>query len=251
LLFNTAYIIICINLFGFSLLSEKILYKSIGLKFSYPLEKEKVAAIQGMDFEIPEKSFVTISGPSGSGKSTLLNLLGLIEPVQEGKLFLLGQEIGRMSEKEKNRVRRYQVGFIFQQFHLFPILTAEENIQYFLTRQTLPKQEVAARTKEALELVGLWEHRKKRPSELSGGQKQRVAIARALAKQPEVIIGDEPTASLDQKNGKGVMEILKEFVERGKTVILTTHDSMVQSFGDMNLHLVDGRIEGGGNVVLA
>lgn len=151
-----------------------------------------------------------------------------------------------MGEKAKNRVRKFQIGFIFQQFHLFPVLSAEENVKYFLTRQKLSKAEVKERTEEALRAVGLWEHRKKKPSELSGGQKQRVAIARAIAKRPEVIIGDEPTASLDQKTGREIMEILVRFAkEKNSTVILTTHDPMVQSYSDQNFHLVDGRLQGG------
>ena len=222
---------------------EHHLYRAEELIFSYSLGKEKIEAIRGLSLNIPTSSLVTISGPSGSGKSTLLNILGFIEPVQNGKVFFHDEDISQMSEERKNHIRKFQIGFIFQQFHLIPVLTAEENVKYFLTRQKLPQDEINLRTEESLTAVGLWDHRKKRPSELSGGQKQRVAIARAIAKCPDVIIGDEPTASLDQKNGNEEMEILATLVQTGKsTVIITTHDAMVQSFATQNFHIQDGRL---------
>src|SRR5579872_3578824 len=200
------------------------LYRVEELSFSYSLGKQKVEAIRGLSLEIPESSLVAISGPSGSGKSTLLNILGLIEPVQEGKVLFQNEDIRQISEKRKNHLRKFEIGFIFQQFHLIPVLTAEENVRYFLNRQKLPKAEIEGRIADSLHAVGLWEHRNKRPSELSGGQKQRVAIARAVAKSPSVIIGDEPTASLDQKTGSEIMELLSGLVVSRKTsVILTTH----------------------------
>lgn len=231
---------------------DSILYKIEHLVFSYYLGKQQVEAVRGVSLTIPNASLVTISGPSGSGKSTLLNILGLIEPVQGGKLYFQGENLSQIGEKRKNQIRKFEIGFIFQQFHLFPVLNAEENVKYFLTRQKLSKKEVNERTEEALRAVGLWEHRKKKPSELSGGQKQRVAIARAIAKRPKVIIGDEPTASLDQKTGREIMDILVRFVKEEKgTVILTTHDQMVQSYSDQNFHLVDGLLEGDEDVVLS
>lgn len=218
------------------------LYQVEDLAFSYSLGSQRVEALRGLNITIPASSLVTISGPSGSGKSTLLNILGLIEPVQEGRLLFRGEDMGWMGEKRKNQIRKFQVGFIFQQFHLIPVLSAEENVKYFLACQKLPKEEMKERVEASLEAVGLWEHRMKKPSELSGGQKQRVAIARAIAKHPCVIIGDEPTASLDQKTGHEIMELLAGLVETRKTsVILTTHDAMVQSFSKQNIHIQDGR----------
>lgn len=225
------------------------LYKINDLIFSYHLGGEKIEAISGLSLEIPTSSLVTISGPSGSGKSTLLNILGLIESPQEGMVLFQNENLHQMSETRKNKIRKYQIGFIFQQFHLFPILNAEENVKYFLTRQRISKKEIDQRSEEALRAVGLWEHRKKRPSELSGGQKQRVAIARAIAKRPHVIIADEPTASLDQRTGREIMKILADFAKGGCTVILTTHDPMVQTFADQKFHLVDGKLDGGEDVV--
>lgn len=222
---------------------ECFLYRVEELIFSYSLGKQKIEAIRDLSLNIPASALVTISGPSGSGKSTLLNILGLIEPVQNGKVFFQNEDIGQMSEKRKNQIRKFQIGFIFQQFHLIPVLTAEENVRYFLSSQKLSQNEIKERTEESLAAVGLWGHRMKKPSELSGGQKQRVAIARAIAKRPRVIIGDEPTASLDQKTGHEIMEILARLVEEKKSsVILTTHDAMVQSFATQNFHIQDGRL---------
>ena len=225
---------------------KNFIYEVEDVGFSYLLGKQKIEALSSLSLKIPRETLVTFSGPSGSGKSTLLNVLGFIEPVQEGRVVFLDEDLGSMSEKRKNEIRKFHIGFIFQQFHLIPVLTAEENIRYFLTRQNLPKAEIRERTEDVLHAVGLWEHRTKKPSQLSGGQKQRVAIARAVAKQPKVIIGDEPTASLDQKTGGGIMELLAEMVEtRNTSIVLTTHDPMVQKFSKMNFHLQDGRLAGG------
>ncbi len=222
---------------------ENILYKIENLIFRYDLGKEKVEAIRNLTFDIPAHSFITLSGPSGSGKSTLLNLLGLIEPIQRGRILFLGKNLDHLKESEKNEIRKHKIGFIFQQFHLIPVLTVEENVAYFLIRQGINRREVRERVKEAIEAVGLWDHRKKKPSQLSGGQKQRVAIARAIAKKPEVIIGDEPTASLDQKTGHEIIEILVKMVMSYKTsIILTTHDPMVQTYSQQNFHLQDGQL---------
>lgn len=161
--------------------------------------------------------------------------------MQDGQLHFADKEVYAMSERQKNQIRKFEIGFIFQQFHLIPVFTAEENVAHFLTRQHLTKDEIAKRTRSSLESVGLWEHRHKKPSELSGGQRQRVAIARAIAKKPSVIIGDEPTASLDQESGKGIMNIFQKLVrEQQVSIILTTHDPMVQAFASANFHINDG-----------
>lgn len=217
------------------------LFELSNISFSYRLGKLLTQAIKDISLKIPSKSLTTFSGPSGSGKSTLLNILGLIEPVQEGKVLFKGEDVSSITEKQKNRIRKFDIGFIFQQFHLIPVLTAEENVTYFLQKQGLQKDEISSRTEETLKAVGLWEHRKKKPSELSGGQRQRVAIARAVAKRPAVIIADEPTASLDQKNGKEIMTLFEELVEEKQlSIILTTHDPMVMEFSKLNFHIQDG-----------
>ncbi len=209
------------------------------LHFSYFLGKEKIEALRGLTLSIRKGVMTAVSGPSGSGKSTLLNILGLIEPALEGQVFFLGRNLALLKEKEKNHLRKHKFGFIFQQFHLIPVLTAEENVAYFLSSQGLPSQEVRSRTKKALEAVGLWPQRGQKPFELSGGQKQRVAIARAIAKRPDLIIADEPTASLDRKTAQEIMEILASC---SQTVILTTHDPMVEAYAQDRIRLADGRL---------
>ncbi|MBS0607073.1 MAG: ABC transporter ATP-binding protein [Parachlamydiales bacterium] len=222
---------------------KSALYSIQNVNFTYQLGSQKVQALQSLSLEIPNHSLITFSGPSGSGKSTLLNLMGLIEPVQDGEILFQNEKFSEMSKKRKNEIRKFKIGFIFQQFHLVPVLTAEENVEYFLKRQKLSHDEVQKRTRDSLEAVGLWKHRNKKPSELSGGQKQRVAIARAIAKRPEVIIGDEPTASLDQQTGKEIMSIFTEMIEKQNvTIILTTHDPMIKSYSHLDFHIQDGQL---------
>lgn len=217
------------------------LYQLEDIAFQYTIGQYKIDAVRNISMEIPRQSLVTFSGPSGSGKSTLLNLLGLIEPIQKGEMWFQNQPISKMSQSQLNEIRKYKIGFIFQQFHLIPVFTAEENVSYFLERQGLTGEQVKSRVRDSLEAVSLWDHRFKRPSQMSGGQKQRVAIARALAKHPEVIIGDEPTASLDQKTGREIMDIFDQLVKHKQvSIILTTHDKMIQSYADENFHIQDG-----------
>jgi putative ABC transport system ATP-binding protein len=219
------------------------LYQIRNLDFSYPLGKVLVHALRDVSFDIPASRVVCFSGPSGAGKTTLLNILGLIEPIQKGSVIFNQQDLKELSENEKNHLRRYHVGFIFQQFHLLPVLTAEENVEYFLARQGLPRDERLRLTKEALESVGLWEHRFKKTLEMSGGQRQRVAIARAIAKRPNVIIADEPTASLDQKTGREIMEILVQLSQKkGVSVVIASHDLMVHSYAEYHYQVLDGQV---------
>jgi len=223
--------------------SDVSLYEVRDVRFSYKLGDLRAPALNGVTLEIARGEFVCLSGPSGSGKTTLLNLLGLIEPVQAGSVAFSGTNVQSLSERARNRIRRYQIGFVFQTFQLFPVLRADENVEYFLTRQQLSREIRRERVREALDVVGILEHRHKRPSEMSGGQRQRVAVARALAKHPDVIIADEPTANLDQATGRGVMEVFSRLnVERGVTLLMSSHDPMVQGFAQRRIQLVDGRI---------
>jgi ABC-type lipoprotein export system ATPase subunit len=220
-----------------------VLYTGKGIAFDYRLGTQNVRALAGVDIDLERGGFYCLAGPSGSGKSTLLNLLGLIDEPQAGCLLFDGTDLAEISEREKNRIRRFCIGFVFQSFNLFPVLRAGENVEYFLHRQGIPGGERRRRVTETLKAVGLWEHRHKRPAEMSGGQRQRVAIARALAKRPEVIIGDEPTASLDQETGKGIVDTLATVAgEFGVTVILASHDPMVLARARQVITLRDGRI---------
>ena len=219
------------------------IYEASDIEFEYTLGSERVPALRGVSVSVPPGAFVCLMGPSGSGKTTLLNLFGLIEQMQKGRLTLLGEDVSRMAESAKNRARRFRIGFVFQTFQLIPVLRADENVDYFLARQGLPAKERKARVEESLAAVGLWEHRMKKPLEMSGGQRQRVAIARALAKKPEVIIADEPTASVDQKTGRELMETLSRIhAERKVAIVVSSHDPMVQSFVPGRIVLTDGKI---------
>lgn len=213
------------------------------LSFSYDLGRQRILALHGVSLAINKAEFVCFTGPSGSGKSTLLNIFGLIEPVQGGEVLFEGRNLAQLSERERNALRRYKLGFIFQSFHLIEVLTAEENVSFFLARQGVPREERQARVEQALRAVGLWDFRQQRPGELSGGQRQRVAVARALAKRPDVVIADEPTASLDQDNGRQIMQLLRHMSEeRGVTVLVSSHDPMVQSFATRQYRLMDGKL---------
>jgi ABC-type lipoprotein export system ATPase subunit len=220
------------------------MYKVRDVNFAYSMGKLNCQALSSVSSDISRGEFVCLAGPSGSGKSTLLALLGLIEPIQQGSITFDGKELGQLHEAERNRIRRFEIGFVFQNFHLLQVLNAEENVQYFLSRQGLAADVRKERTRWALDAVGLWEHRRKKPLEMSGGQRQRVAIARALAKEPKVIIADEPTASLDSSTGKEIVLLMQRLCkERQTTIVTATHDPMVLGFAERQIRLVDGRID--------
>jgi ABC-type lipoprotein export system ATPase subunit len=226
---------------------SKFLYELRDVSFDYQLGKEKVHALQGFSLDIPSCEFVSLTGPSGSGKSTLLNILGLVEPLQSGTFLFAGRNAVSLSEAEKNKIRRFEIGFIFQSFHLLEVLSAEENVTYFLARQGVPLKQRTERAREALLSVGLIEHAKKKPLEMSGGQRQRVAVARALAKDPKVILADEPTANLDSRTGRELLELLRRLVdERNVSIVMSSHEPMVQEYCSFKVSLVDGRLESAG-----
>lgn len=219
------------------------LYQANNLSFSYALGTQAVPALREVNLTIERGEFLLLTGPSGSGKSTLLSLLGLIEPVQNGDLQFAGESLRRLTERRKNQIRRFQLGFIFQSFHLMEALRADENVEYFLARQRLPHAERRRRVDAALSSVGLSEFKAKRPGQLSGGQRQRVAIARAVAKKPAVIIADEPTANLDQATGRDILTLLRDLAAKeGATVIMASHDLMAEAFATRKLQLCDGHL---------
>ncbi len=219
-----------------------LIYSGENLKFEYQLGQQKVEALRGANFSVREGEVHLLLGPSGSGKSTLLNLLGLIEPLQGGTLLFQGQDIRGLSESQKNELRRYKIGFIFQSFLLFEVLTAWENVEYFLVQQGIAPKERKLRVEHALKVVGLGDQMYKRPPEMSGGQRQRVAIARALAKKPSVIIADEPTASLDQKTSRDVLSVLKSLSEEGVTILMSSHDPLAEEYCSVETRIMDGMI---------
>ena len=211
----------------------------------YRLGDQLVHALQDVSMTIDEGVFLAIAGPSGSGKSTLLNLIGCIDTPTRGKIFLDGHERSGYSSSQLARVRARMIGFIFQTFNLFPVLSAEENVEYPLLQF---KELDAARRRERvarfLRVVELERYAKHRPNELSGGQRQRVAIARALATKPKIILADEPTANLDHKTGEGILELMKRINRTSRTTfVFSTHDRKVIAKADRLIRIEDGRID--------
>ncbi|WP_436903214.1 ABC transporter ATP-binding protein [Halovenus halobia] len=200
---------------------------------------ETVTALADVDLPIYGGEFLAIVGPSGSGKSTMLNLLGLLDAPTEGVVRLGDRDVTDLSESELTDARRESIGFVFQDFHLLPTLTAVENV-------TLPTAftsgRYADRAVDLLGRVGLGDRLDHTPDQLSGGQKQRVAIARALINQPEVLLADEPTGNLDRDTGVKILEEVRRICERGVAVVAVTHDELVTEYADRTVRLVDGRL---------
>ena len=216
-----------------------MLIKAKGLSKIYGSGENQVVALDKADLTIAPGDFISIIGPSGSGKSTLLHLLSGLDHPTSGSLTYDGQEIYTLPDKELSAFRRRQMGFIFQQFNLLPVLTARENILMPLLLDK--KQPDEGYLNQLAELLGLRERLNHLPHELSGGQQQRVAIARALIARPEVIFADEPTGNLDSKSGGEVMELLKGIRERmGKTLVIITHDNRIAAAADRQLTIMDG-----------
>jgi putative ABC transport system ATP-binding protein len=195
---------------------------------------------------------VILTGPSGSGKTTLLTLMGGLRSAQEGSLTILGQELRNADDATLVEVRK-SIGYIFQAHNLLDALTATQNVQMSLLQEPRPPRDVARQTaREVLNAVGLGERLNHYPSQLSGGQKQRVAIARALAAKPKIILADEPTASLDKKSGRDVVDMMQHLArERGCAVVLVTHDNRILDIADRIVHLEDGRLKGFQDAVIA
>jgi len=215
--------------------------KTQGLTREYALGGETIKALRGVDLMIHRNEFVAIMGPSGSGKSTLMHLCAGLDQATSGQAFVAGTELNQLSDGQLTRLRRDQVGFIFQAFNLVPTMTALENI-------TLP-MDIAGRKPDqqwldtVIDTVGLRDRLKSRPSQLSGGQQQRVAAARALASKPAIVFADEPTGNLDSRAGAEVLGFLRESVDRfDQTVVMVTHDPGAASYADRVLFLADGRI---------
>ena len=216
-----------------------MLIQAKGLSKIYGSGENQVVALDKANLTIAPGDFISIIGPSGSGKSTLLHLLSGLDHPTSGSLTYDGQEIYTLSDKELSAFRRRQMGFIFQQFNLLPVLTARENILMPLLLDK--KQPDEGYLDQLAELLGLRERLDHLPHELSGGQQQRVAIARALIAQPEVIFADEPTGNLDSRSGGEVMELLKGIRERmGKTLVIITHDNRIAAAADRKLTIMDG-----------
>ena len=216
---------------------EKIVVKN--LVKEYGTDNNKVIANDNISFEIDEGEFVVILGPSGAGKSTLLNIIGGMDSATSGSINVFGKEIVGLNEKELTKYRREDIGFVFQFYNLIPNLTVLENVELAgqIVKQSKPAEDI-------LKQVGL-EHRMNNfSSQISGGEQQRVAIARAIAKNPQLLLCDEPTGALDYKTGKNILNILKEYCKNEKrTVIIITHNSSIAQAADKVIEIYDAKVK--------
>jgi putative ABC transport system ATP-binding protein len=207
---------------------------------TYPMGKRELKVLQGVNLNVDKGEMLAIMGPSGSGKSTLLNMIGLLDRPTSGSYVLDGKEVSRLNGGELSKVRGQKIGFIFQSFNLLPYLYALDNVEL--------GQKYAGRinlqlAKEALAKVGLSDRIKHRPNEMSGGEQQRVAVARALAKNPPIILADEPTGNLDSKSSKEIMGILSGLhQEQNITLVMITHDPNIARYCQRIVHIEDGQI---------
>ncbi|NLY31021.1 MAG: ABC transporter ATP-binding protein [Firmicutes bacterium] len=215
-----------------------------GVTKIYQQGKIEVPALRGIDLTVEAGEFTTIFGPSGSGKTTLLNLIGCLDKPTAGTLMFDGRELSEIDKKGLAKIRRENIGFIFQSYNLIPVLTAYENVEFAIRLlNRYDKRELRDRVMNMLSAVGLGGLENRKPNELSGGQKQRVAIARALVKEPKLVLADEPTANLDSKTSEEVLEIMvKMNKELGTTFIFSTHDPRVMEYAARLVEIRDGLI---------
>ena len=210
----------------------------------YNLNGLTVEAIRGLDFSVGGQEFVALAGPSGSGKTTLLNIIGGLDNPSSGTIHVAGEDLTAMNAAELSRLRLHKIGFVFQAYNLIPVLTALENVEYVLLMQGVEKSERLRRSRTILEEVGLEKEMHRFPREMSGGQQQRVAVARAIVSEPAIILADEPTANLDQKTGKSLLDLMHQLNRKKNiTFLFSTHDPMVMERADRLIQLADGRIE--------
>ena len=216
--------------------------KAIGLKKYYVTDSYVVHALDGVTFSVEDGEFLAIVGTSGSGKTTLLNLLGGLDVPTEGKISIRGHDIGSLTRKEQTIFRRRNIGFVFQNYSLMPVLNVYDNVALPVTFDKgshVDREHI----RELLNELGLWEKRKRYPSELSGGQQQRVAIARALANKPALLLADEPTGNLDSKTAVEVIGLLKASSQKyHQTVLMVTHNEALAQTCDRIIRIEDGRL---------
>ncbi len=199
-------------------------------------------ALSGVSLNIKEGEFVAIMGPSGCGKSTLLNIVGLLDNPTQGKLTFDGEEVARLSDRQRTIFRRGRVGFVFQSFNLVEELTVFENVELPMLYLKLSTSERKQRVNEVLTRLKIAHRAKHFPKQLSGGQQQRVAIARAVATNPKLILADEPTGNLDSKHGEEVMELLTELNRSGSTIVMVTHSERDSAYAHRVINLFDGKV---------
>lgn len=213
------------------------------IRRSFPLgNRETIEVLKGIDFNVPEGKLTIMKGRSGSGKTTLLNILSLLDEPTSGELVIAGQRMNGLSTSKREKIRRYDMGFVFQSVSLVPIMNAYENVD-FAMKLAEYNGDRDRRIKEVLSVVGLDKRMLHMPSQMSGGEQQRVAIARAVAHKPKIIFADEPTGALDTQSGLAVISLFKRLIEKeGITIVMTTHDPNMMAFGDAVYEMEDGEL---------
>jgi len=212
----------------------------------YPMDDVKVVALNDVSLDIAPGRFTVISGQSGSGKTTLLNIIGCIDKPDQGSVTIAGTDVGQLSDDALAEFRARNIGYIFQNFNLLPVLTAYENVEYPLVLAKVPAAQRRTRVMELLRAVGLEDKHRQTPGRLSGGQRQRVAIARALSTHPKIVLADEPTANLDSATGAAIIELMRRMQrELGVSFIFSSHDQMVLGAADDIFTIRDGKVLSG------
>lgn len=209
---------------------------------SYRTEEVETVALRDVSMEIQKGEFIAVMGPSGCGKTTLLNILGLLDNPDTGNYYLNGREVGHLRERQRTRLRRGEIGFVFQSFNLIDDLNVYENVELPLKYLSLNKSERETRVKAVLERMNMLHRAKHYPQQLSGGQQQRVAVVRAVVAHPKIILADEPTGNLDSANGLEVMRLLTELNAEGITIVMVTHSQHAAAFAHRIINLFDGRV---------
>jgi putative ABC transport system ATP-binding protein len=213
------------------------------IKKVYQTGSVSFEALKGVFLNIEKGEFVSIMGPSGSGKSTLMNIIGCLDTPTDGSYYLEGENVAGLTFDQLSEIRNQKIGFVFQSFNLLPYATAYENVELPMLYNGKKASARKERVKEALDMVGLFDWQKHRPTELSGGQQQRVAIARALAMDPPILLADEPTGNLDSKSGEEILELFNKLWETGHTILMVTHDTNIAAYSQRTIQILDGKVD--------
>lgn len=223
---------------------NKVVLECQNIKKTYKKKNKRLIVLKDVNYKFLAGKVYAIIGKSGAGKTTLINILGLLKKADKGKIILDDEDVTKISENKLAFIRNTKLGFVFQSFYLDPLMTAEENIKLpMLINKNLSNEDIRKRVKSLLEEVEIEERNTHFPKELSGGEQQRVAIARALANDPEIILADEPTGSLDPENEQKILNILKSLSQKGKCVIIVTHSETVRKYADIILEIRENSIK--------
>jgi putative ABC transport system ATP-binding protein len=222
--------------------NDSVIVSTEALEKTFQVGNVKIEVLKDINLQIPKAKFVVICGASGSGKTTLLNIISGIDGPTKGKIVVAGEDLTGQNEDFLSDFRCTHIGFVFQAYNLVSTLTVAENVAFPMEWTRKPPEEIEKRVLELLKTVGLEQRANHFPSQLSGGEQQRVAFARALANEPELILADEPTGNLDEKNGQKIVQVLQLLKQQGKSVIVSTHDVQIRELADQVLYLDNGRL---------